>query len=103
MVIGRASSTWRSRDVMGGMLRGGGEGRKQNAEGRGLVRHAPRSKTPTARRAQRRRPALFLAVFFAPFPAAPFRVAPLLAPPFLAAPFLAVFVVPPPDFLAVAF
>src|SRR5829696_2456915 len=49
MVIGRASSTWRSSDGMVGMLRVGVGGRKQNAEGRGLVRHAPRSSTFSGR------------------------------------------------------
>src|SRR5215204_4430357 len=34
MVIGRASSTWRSRDVMGGMLRVDDEGRKQRRRAR---------------------------------------------------------------------
>src|SRR5215217_4326396 len=41
MVIGRASSTWRSSDVMVGMLRVGGGRRKQNAEGRGIVSPRP--------------------------------------------------------------
>src|SRR6187431_3305585 len=96
MVIGRASSTWRSSDVMGGMLRGGDEGRKQNAEGRGLIRRAPREKMPTARRGQRRLPALFLTVFFAPpFLAAPFLAAPFLAELFFAELFLAAFLTAP--------
>src|SRR4051812_18114020 len=110
MVIGRASSTWRSRDVMSGMLRDGDEGWKQNAEGRGLVRHAPRPGTRCRlRRAQRRRPALFLADFFAPpFLTAPFLATLFLAAPFFAAPFLAelflaAFFAPPPDFFAEAF
>src|SRR5829696_3790298 len=82
MVIGRASSSWRSSDGMVGMLRVGGGGRKQNAEGRGLVRHAPRSSTISGRWAQRRAP------FFAAFLAPPFLAA-VLAPPFLAAAFFA--------------
>src|SRR5215208_2067984 len=49
MVIGRASSTWRSSDGMVGMLRLGRWGRKQNAKGRGQVRHAPRSSTISGR------------------------------------------------------
>src|SRR5215213_7290571 len=91
MIVGRASSSWRSRDVMGGMLRGGGEGWKQNTEGRGLVRRAPREKMPTGRRGQRRLPALFLVAFFAP----PFLAAAFFAPPFLAELFLVAFFVPP--------
>src|SRR5215204_2402882 len=102
MVIGRASSSWRSSDGMVGMLRVGGGGRKQNAEGRGLVRHAPRSSTISGRWAQRRAP--FFAAFLAP-PflvadlAPPFLAAPFFAAPFLAAPFFAADC-PPPDFLA---
>src|SRR5436190_1348657 len=67
MVIGKASSTWRSRDVIRGMLRDGDEGRKQNAEGRGWSA-TPLGKRCGRRYGQRRLPAAFLADFFAPPP-----------------------------------
>src|SRR4051812_45060432 len=105
MVIGRASSTWRSSGGMRGILGVGHEGRKQKGE-RGAAREGHTPFMPTRDACYRcYRRAFFAAFFGAAFLAPPFLAAAFfagaafLAPPFLAgAAFLA-----PPFFAGAAF